>query len=397
MISMLAFLGDVRRSSIGGGWAALRREHADGSPRDVPNSGVKEGKKEMSAVRDTPREPSSAPEVVVVTGASAGVGRAVVRRFAQDRAWIALLARDRHRLEATRQEVEAAGGRALVLPTDVADWDQVDAAAAATEAEFGPIDIWINNAMTSVFSPIHKMRADEYRRVTEVTYLGAVHGTLAALHRMRPRNRGSIVQVGSALAYRGIPLQSAYCGAKHAIQGFMDSLRTELIHDRSAVQVTSVHLPAMNTPQFSWVKSRLGYTAQPVPPIFQPEVAAAAIHWAAHHRRRELWVGWPTVLAILGNRLAGGFLDAYLGRTGYASQQTEIPENPERPHNLWSPVPGDQAAHGAFGNRARDFSPQTWAATHRTSCLALAVAGAAALALCVRSVRADDGLQSERH
>jgi NAD(P)-dependent dehydrogenase (short-subunit alcohol dehydrogenase family) len=328
--------------------------------------------------------------VVVVTGASAGVGRAVVRRFAQDHARIALLARGRDRLEAARQEVESAGGRALVLPTDVADWDQVDAAAASTEAEFGPIDVWINNAMTSVFSPASEMTADEYRRVTEVTYLGSVHGTLAALHRMRPRNRGTIVQVGSALAYRGIPLQSAYCGAKHAIQGFMDSLRTELIHDGSAVQVTSVHLPAMNTPQFGWVKSRLPHKAQPVPPIFQPEVAAEAIHWAAHHRRRELWVGSPTVLSILANRLAAGLLDTYLGRTGYAAQQTDAPEDPDRPHNLWSPVPGDQAAHGAFGDRASDSSPQTWAAMHRTASGALAVAGLAAVALYWRSVLAKD-------
>lgn len=340
----------------------------------------------MSAATETHPQQRSQPEVVVVTGASAGVGRAVVRRFAQDRARIALLARGRDRLEAARAEVEEAGGRALVLPVDVADWDQVDAAAASVESEFGPIDIWINNAMTSVFSPISEMKAEEYRRVTEVTYLGSVHGTLAALHRMRPRDRGSIVQVGSALAYRGIPLQSAYCGAKHAIQGFMDSLRTELIHDGSAVQVTSVHLPAMNTPQFGWVKSRLPNKAQPVPPIFQPEVAAEAIHWAAHHHRRELWVGSPTVLAILGNRLAGGFLDAYLGRGGYDSQQTGIPENPDRPHNLWSPVPGDQAAHGDFDDRATESSPQTWAAMHRTASWTLAAGGAAALALGVRSL-----------
>ena len=305
-------------------------------------------------------------EVVVVTGASAGVGRAVVRRFAADGAHIALLARGRDGLDAACQEVEALGGRALALPTDVASWDAVDAAAATTEAELGPIDVWINNAMTSVFSPVNQMRADEYRRVTEVTYLGSVHGTLAALQRMLPRNRGSIVQVGSALAYRGIPLQSAYCGAKHAVQGFMDSLRAELSHDRSAVQVTSVHLAAMNTPQFDWVKSRLPRKAQPVPPIFQPSVAAEAIHWAAHHDRREVWVGTPTVTAILGNRLAAGLLDWFLGRTGFDSQQTAEPEDPDRPHNLWSPVAGDHGAQGRFGDRARGSSPQLWLSTHRS-------------------------------
>jgi NAD(P)-dependent dehydrogenase (short-subunit alcohol dehydrogenase family) len=246
------------------------------------------------------RSPNT-PEVVVITGASAGVGRAVARRFAQDGAHIGLLARGLERLGDARCEVERAGARALAIQTDVADWEQVDAAASAVEAEFGPIDVWINNAMTSVFSPIWEMEPQEYRRVSDVTFLGSVHGTLAALRRMLPRDRGSIVQVGSALAYRGIPLQSAYRAAKHAIQGFMDSLRSELIHDGSSVQVTSVHLPAVNTPQFGWVKSRLPNKAQPVPPIYQPEVAAEAIHWAAHHERREVWLGAPTVMAMLGN------------------------------------------------------------------------------------------------
>ena len=325
------------------------------------------------------RQHAKRGEVVVVTGASAGVGRAVVRRFAAGGAHIALLARGRDGLDAARREVEASGGRALVLPTDVANWDAVDAAAAAAEAEFGPIDIWINNAMVSVFSPVKQMQPEEYRRVTEVTYLGVVHGTLAALRRMLPRNRGSIVQVGSALAYRGIPLQSAYCAAKHAIQGFMDSLRAELIHDGSAVQVTSVHLPAMNTPQFGWVKSRLPRRAQPVPPIFQPEVAADAVHWAAHNNRRELWVGTPTVKAILANRLAGGLLDRYLARTGVESQQTLEPEDPERPNNLWSPVGGDHGAQGRFGERARTSSPQLWLATHRRALSAVAGVSLAAL------------------
>jgi NAD(P)-dependent dehydrogenase (short-subunit alcohol dehydrogenase family) len=320
--------------------------------------------------------------VVVVTGASAGVGRAVVRRFAADGASLALLARGRDGLEAARQEVTAAGGRALVIPTDVADADAVEAAAARAESELGPIDIWINNAMASVFSPVREMEAREYRRVIEVTYLGSVHGTLAALKRMLPRDRGKIVQVGSALAYRGIPLQSAYCAAKHAVQGFMDSLRAELIHDGSRVQITSVHLPAVNTPQFGWVKSRLPRKAQPVPPIFQPEVAADAIHWAAHHERRELWVGLPTVQAIVGDRVAPGLLDQFLARTGYDSQQTDEPEDPNRPHNLWEPVPGDHGAHGAFDTRASDSSPQLWAAKNRTGLtLGALLAFGAALAI----------------
>jgi len=342
-----------------------------------------------------PRGPASQPEVVVVTGASAGVGRAVVRRFARSRASIVLLARGQTGLDATRREVEAAGGRALAISVDVADAEAVEEAAARTEAELGPIDVWINNAMTSVFSPVKQMQADEYRRVTEVTYLGAVHGTLAALRRMLPRNRGSIVQVGSALAYRGIPLQSAYCAAKHAIQGFMDSLRAELIHDGSAVRVTSVHLAAMNTPQFGWVKSRLPNKAQPVPPIFQPEVAAEAIHWAAHHGRREIWVGTPTVKAILGNRVAGGLLDWYLARTGVESQQTTEPEDPRRPHNLWSPVDGDHGARGAFGERARDRSPQAWLATHRVTSTALAIATLTGLALAAVSTRGADETRAE--
>jgi NAD(P)-dependent dehydrogenase (short-subunit alcohol dehydrogenase family) len=313
----------------------------------------------------------------VVTGASAGVGRAVARRFARDGARIALLARGTDGLDAARREIEEAGATALVCPVDVASAAHVEEAAERIERELGPIDIWINNAMTSVFSPVREMQADEYRRVTEVTYLGVVHGTLAALRRMLPRDRGTIVQVGSALAYRGIPLQSAYCASKHAIEGFMDSLRCELIHDRSRVHVTMVHLPAMNTPQFRWVKSRLPHKAQPVPPIYQPEVAADAIHWAAHHRRRELWVGGPTVKAIIGNRLAPGLLDHYLAATGYESQQTSEPEDPDRPNNLWEPVAGDHGAHGVFDARSCDVSPQLWAATHRAATLGSVLAAAA--------------------
>src|SRR5919106_4391804 len=256
-------------------------------------------------------------EIVVITGASAGVGRATARKFAKHGAWIALLARGQDGLEAARKEVEELGGKALAIPVDVANADEVEAAAAKIEIDLGRVDTWINNAMTSVFSPIKEMTPEEFRRVTEVTYLGCVYGTLAALNRMLPRDRGVIVQVGSALAYRGIPLQAAYCAAKHAIQGLCDSLRCELLHDGSHVTLTMVQLPALNTPQFDWVKSRLPNRAQPVPPIFQPEVAAQAIMWAAESGRREVWVGLPTVKAILGNKVAPGLLDRFLARMGY--------------------------------------------------------------------------------
>jgi short-subunit dehydrogenase len=244
------------------------------------------------------------------------------------------------------------------------------------EEQLGPIDIWVNNAMLSVFSPIKLTAAEEFKRVTDVTYLGYVYGTLAALKRMLPRDRGVIVQVGSALAYRGIPLQAPYCAAKHAVQGFMDSLRCELLHDRSHVRVTMVQMPALNTPQFRWVKSRLPHKAQPVPPIFQPEVGAQAVVWAARHPRRELSVGWPTVKAIVGNKLVPGIADWYLARTGYRAQQTREPADPNRPHNLWEPLPGDRGAHGVFDHRARDWSAQLWATTHR-GWLALAGVGVA--------------------
>ena len=333
----------------------------------------------------------SKPEIVVVTGASAGVGRAVVRRFARDGAHIALLARGRDGLEAARREVEQAGGRALVVPADVANFDQVEAAAARTEAEFGPIDVWINNAMVSVFSPVSEMRADEYRRVSEVTYLGVVHGTLAALRRMRARDKGSIVQVASALSYRGIPLQSAYCAAKHAVQGFMDSLRCELLNERSGVRVSSVHLPAVNTPQFDWVRNRLGRRAQPVPPVYQPEVAAEAIHWAAHNDRREVWVGVPTVAAILGDRVAPALLDRYLAATGFDAQQTSEPEDANRPDNLWEPLPGDRGAHGRFDEIAHERSPQLWAATHRRASVGALLAAVAAVAMGALSLNSRNG------
>jgi NAD(P)-dependent dehydrogenase (short-subunit alcohol dehydrogenase family) len=318
--------------------------------------------------------------VVVVTGASSGVGRATVRAFARRGASVGLIARGREGLEAAAKDVESEGGRALVLSADVAESEKVEEAASRAEEELGPIDVWVNNAMTSVFAPFTAISAEEFRRVTEVTYLGVVHGTMAALRRMRPRNAGSIVQVGSALAYRSIPLQTAYCGAKHAIRGFTDSLRCELIHDRSNVRLTMVQLPALNTPQFDVVLSRLPRKAQPVPPIYRPEVAAKAIVWASEHERREVWVGGTTLATITADKLMPGVLDAYLGRTGFDSQQTDEPADPDRPSNLWEPVPGDPGAHGAFDRRAHRRSFQLWATTHRALVAFASVAGVVAIA-----------------
>jgi|SRR5579872_1060468 len=313
---------------------------------------------------------------VMITGASAGVGRATAIAFARRGDRVGLIARGSAGLEGAANDVERAGGRALPLQVDVADADAVEAAAARLEQAFGPIDVWVNNAMASVFSPVKEMTASDYKRVTEVTYLGAVHGTLSALRRMLPNDKGSIVQVGSALAYRGIPLQSAYCAAKHAIQGFCDSLRAELLHDRSAVRLTMVQLPAMNTPQFEWVKSRLARRAQPVPPIYAPEVAADAIVWASEHGRREVYVGMPTDVAIVGNKLAAGLADRYLARTGFDSQQTHEPEDPDRRDNLWRAVDDirDFGPHGRFGTRAKRRSWQLWATEHRGAIGAAAVA-----------------------
>ncbi len=316
------------------------------------------------------------PEVVVVTGASAGVGRAVVREFARRKAAIGLLARGEDRLQAAREEVEQQGGRALALSVDVADADAVQRAADQVAGEFGPIDVWVNDAMTTIFAPVKDIRPEEFKRATEVTYLGCVYGTMAALKQMRVRDHGTIVQVGSALAYRSIPLQSAYCGAKHAIVGFTDSLRCELIHENSNIHVTVVHLPAMNTPQFSWCRTRLPRHPQPVPPIFEPEVAARAIYYAAHSKRREIFVGGPTVKAIYGQDVAPSFADWYLGTHGYDAQQTSEPVSPDRPDNLFQPVPGDWAAHGIFGDQAKHFSLQNWVNLRRVP-VALAAAGIA--------------------
>jgi NAD(P)-dependent dehydrogenase (short-subunit alcohol dehydrogenase family) len=318
--------------------------------------------------------PTTQSQVVVITGATAGVGRATARAFAREGAKIGLLARGKAGLEGTRRDVEELGGQAIAIGTDVADADQVEAAAQAVEDAFGPIDVWVNNAMTSVFSPVKEMQPEEYRRVTEVCYLGYVHGTLSALKRMLPRDQGTIIQVGSSLAYRGIPLQSAYCASKHAIQGFTDSLRVELIHDGSNVHVTEVHMPAMNTPQFGWVKSRMPNKAQPVPPIYQPELAADAIVWSAHNKRRELLVGGSSHIVINGNKIAPALGDRYLARGGHEDQQRDEPDDPNRDHNLWEPVPGDHGAHGDFDDEAKSKSPATWASMHRGP-LAMAVAG----------------------
>jgi NAD(P)-dependent dehydrogenase (short-subunit alcohol dehydrogenase family) len=319
-------------------------------------------------------------QVVVVTGASGGIGRAVAQAYGARGARVALLARGEQGLAGAAEDVQRAGGTPLVVPTDVSDSDAVFAAVDRIERELGEIDIWVNVAFTSVFSRFEQIRPEEFRRVTEVSYLGYVYATMAALARMRPRDRGTIVQVGSALAYRGIPLQTAYCGSKHAIQGFHESLRCELLHEKSNVHVTMVQMPAVNTPQFSWVLSRLPRHPQPVPPIYQPEVAARAVVYAADHpQRREYWVGSTTAATLLANAVAPGLLDRYLGRTGFDSQQTKQPRDPNAPENLWSPADGpdgkDFGAHGAFNDRSHNQSLQLWASHHH------GVVGAAAAAL----------------
>lgn len=314
--------------------------------------------------------------VVVITGASAGVGRAAAHRFAQDGARVALLARESPALRAAAEEVQQRGGTALALGVDVADADAVEAAAERIEQELGPIDIWINAAMATIFAPVAQTSAEEFRRATEVTYLGTVHGTMAALKRMRARNAGKIVQVGSALAYRAIPLQAPYCGAKFAIRGFTDALRVELMHERSKVTITMVQLSAFNTPQFQWGRSRLPRRPQPVPPIYQPEVAASGIHWAAQHRRRELWVGFPAVKAIIGNALAPWLADRKLVKQGYDGQMGSQPLPAHRPDNLFQAVQEDYGTHGRFDGRSRETSLQLWMTTHRVATAVGLAAGA---------------------
>ncbi|MFJ8098492.1 SDR family oxidoreductase [Streptomyces griseofuscus] len=325
-------------------------------------------------------------QTVVITGASAGIGRATARAFGARGANVVLLARGRSGLDAAAREVEAAGGCALAVPTDTADPRQVETAADAAVQAFGAIDVWVNVAFTSVFAPFTEITAEEYERVTQVSYLGFVNGTRSALKRMLPRDEGTIVQVGSALGSRSIPLQSAYCGAKHAINGFTSSLRTELLHQQSHVRITIAQMPAVNTPQFSWVLSRLPKRPQPVPPIYQPEVAAQAVlHAADHPHRKQYYVGASTVATIWGNKIAPALLDRYLARTGYNSQQTAAPDDPHRPHNLWEPVDGteghDHGAHGSFDDRAHCRSLQLQLSHHLalTSTLTTVAIGAATL------------------
>ncbi|MEP9364913.1 SDR family oxidoreductase [Nocardioides sp. CN2-186] len=326
---------------------------------------------------------SHSPRVVVITGASGGIGRASARVFAARGDRVALLARGTTGLEAAASEVRALGGTALPISVDTADHDALEVAADRVENELGPIDVWVNDAFTSVFARFIDIKPDEFRRVTEVSYLGFVNGTRTALRRMLPRDQGVIVQVGSALAHRGIPLQSAYCGAKHAMWGFHESLLTELRHDRSSVRVTSVAMPGVNTPQFTWVLSKLPKQAQPVPPFYAPEVAARGVLYAAEHpERRAYWVGIATAGTIIANRVAGGLLDRYLARTGVSSQQTAQDKPADKPNNLWHPVDGpdgqDFGPTGPFPDRALNHSPQQWASQHRR---ALAATGALALGM----------------
>src|SRR5947209_2888638 len=330
-------------------------------------------------------------EVVVITGASGGVGRAAARRFAADGAKVALLARGRKGLEGAAREVEEAGGKALVLPVDVAEFDQVEAAAASVEDAFGPIDVWVNDAMVTVYAEFLDIEPDEFKRATDVTYLGMVWGTRAALKRMLPRDRGSIVQVCSAMSYRGIPLQSPYCGAKAACKNFTESILTELIHNKSKVRVSMIQLPGLNTTQFTWGRTKLPKQTMPVPPIYQPEIAADAIHHAAYHRRRQIYVGIPTVMNIIGERVAPWLLDRYLAKTGFDSQMTDHDLDPRGHDNLFEPVDEDRGAHGPFDELAHDFSPQYELAKHRGAVVAgaalAAAAGAGALAAATRARR----------
>ncbi|MGN6059185.1 MAG: SDR family oxidoreductase [Sphingomicrobium sp.] len=318
-------------------------------------------------------------ETVVVTGGTAGIGRATAREFARHGCNVAVFARGKDGLDATRRDIEDLGGRALAIPTDVADWKAVEAAADQVERELGPIDIWVNNAFAGIFSRFMDVTPDEYERVTQVTYFGQVNGTRTALKRMLPRDRGAIVLVGSALAYRGIPLQSAYCGAKHAIQGFLDSVRCELLHDKSNVTITMVQMPGVNTPQFDWIRAKLPGQPRPVGKVYQPEVAARAIYAAAHDGRKEMLVGLPTVEAVWGNKVASSMLDEYLAATGFKSQQRPERVRPDRKDNLFEPVSGDHGAHGSFDAEAVDSSAELWITEHKRQ-LGLAALGAAAAA-----------------
>jgi len=318
-------------------------------------------------------------QTVLITGASAGIGRATAQLYGRRGARVGLLARGQAGLDGAVADVQEAGGQALAVPADVADYDQVKDAARKVEEALGPIDVWINVAFTSVFAPFWEIRPEEFKRVTEVSYLGFVYGTQVALELMRPRDHGTIVQVGSALGSRSIPLQSAYCGAKHAINGFTSSLRTELMHDHSAVRITIAQMPAVNTPQFSWVLSRLPNNPQPVPPIYQPEVAARGVAFAADHPgRKQYWIGGSTAATITANKFAPGLLDRYLARTGFKSQQTGEHVSPGRPQNLWEPADGkdghDHGSHGAFDGKAHQHSPELWVSHHPR-----AAAGAASL------------------
>jgi NAD(P)-dependent dehydrogenase (short-subunit alcohol dehydrogenase family) len=312
-------------------------------------------------------------KTVVITGASAGLGRATVREFAQHGANIGLLARGSDGLEAAKSEVEELGGKAIAVQTDVSDPEQVESAADKVEEEFGPIDVWINIAMVSVFAPVKNVKPKEFERVTDVTYHGQVYGVMSALKRMLPRDEGTIILGGSALAYRGIPLQSAYCGAKHGIHGFFESLRAELIHDGSNINLSMVQLPAMNTTQFGWVLNKLPRKPKPMGQIFEPEVAARVIFDTAKNPEREVYVGYPTAQAILGNKIIPGWLDKYLAKTGYKGQQTDEPKDLDTENNLWEPVSGDHGAHGDFDAQAWHVSPKFWAATHRWADAAIAV------------------------
>ncbi len=319
------------------------------------------------------------PPIVVVTGGSAGIGRATVREFARNGYDVAILARGQDGLDGARRDVEQMGQRALTISTDVSDSKAVEEAADRTERELGPIDVWVNNAFAGIFSRFMDVTPEEYERVTQVTYLGQVNGTRAALKRMLPRNRGKVVLVGSALAYRGIPLQSAYCGAKHAIQGFIDSVRCELLHDKTNVTITMVQMPGVNTPQFDWIRDKMPGLPRPVGKVYQPEVAGRAIYFAAHDTRKEMLVGLPTVEAVWGNKVASPLLDDYLAATGFKSQQRPEPVSPDRKDNLFEPVAGDHGARGSFDDEAVDSSAELWVSEHKKE-LGLAALGAAAVA-----------------